>query len=103
MTAHAPKPTLTRERVEWFARYYIAEPAWGVFHCTLDDGNWSCPAFPLPRHESEYSADVLEHARWFDTLTPSQRRRLGRKAEDMAAAMRMTKLSTSAIVREARR
>lgn len=99
MTAHSPKPTITPERVEWFARYWWANPTWGVFHVCLDDGNWECGAadrmhrpgtgvtvaslFVPSRHDvgrDEWPAELREHAEWFDSLTPSQRRRLGQKA-----------------------
>lgn len=82
MTAHRAKPTLTTERVDWFARYYAQNLAWGVFHACLDDGNLFCGAEVLGR--DEWPADLRDAAKWFDKLTPSQRRRLGRKAERKA-------------------
>lgn len=78
MTAHRPKPTITPERVDWFARYHAKELAWGVFHVWLDDGNYGLP-FEL--HDQDQPAEVIEAAQWFARLTPSQRKRLGRKAE----------------------
>lgn len=88
MTAHNEKPTLTPERVRWFAEYYKRNPAWGVFHVALDDGNYECgaatwdPAAGLMR--AAWPADLREAAEWFETLTKSQRRRLAHKAEDLA-------------------
>jgi len=103
MTAHRTKPVLTHDRVRWFADYHGREPEWGVFHVALADGNYHCGAadkalrpgtgrrvngsFVPARYDfgrDEWPADVAEHAAWFDTLTPSQRRRLGQKAEDIA-------------------
>lgn len=118
MTAHTPKPTITLERVEWFARYYLENAAWGVFHVCLDDGNWELgAAYEMHRpgaptnladpacwmRRAEWPADVLEHALWFETLSPSQRRRLGRKAEDKAGELRIVSLSRRALAHEADR
>lgn len=77
MTAHRAKPILTPERVKWFRLYYSVELAWGVFHACLDDANWKCGA----HLSGDEPPDVVEAAHWFDTLTPSQRRRLCRKVE----------------------
>lgn len=88
MTAHRPKPTITPERIRWFAEYHGREPAWGEFHVVLDDGNYTSKAGPYhPDPEvvaairASWPADLREAARWFDQLTPSQKARLGRKAE----------------------
>lgn len=82
MTAHAPKPTITPERVAWFAAYLRANPSWGEFHVSLDDGNWcKAASSERPTDRESWPADVREAAAWFDTLTQSQRRRLGQKAE----------------------
>jgi hypothetical protein len=82
MTAHPPKPTLTPERVQWFANYYKDQSySWGVFSFSLADGRFCGATFT---RQDKHPADLVEHARWFDTLTPSQRRRLRDKAEDLA-------------------
>ncbi len=100
MTAHQKKPTITPERVAWFAAYYREHSAWGVFHVSLSDGNWHCGAsdselrpgtsgyfdgrFVPARYDfgrDEWEPELAEAAAWFDTLTPSQRRRLKDKAE----------------------
>lgn len=99
MTAHAPKLTITPERVEWFARYYVANPAWGIFHACLDDGNWKFGVYSW-EDPSKFPKDVLEHALWFNKITPSQRRRLGKKAEARAAELQTVKMSTAALVLE---
>lgn len=101
MTAHRIKPTITPERVAWFAAYRFQNAAWGVFHVALEDGNYDCGAamhtlrpgtgcmdratgvFIPARHDfgrGEWAADIREAAEWFDKLTPSQRRRLRKKA-----------------------
>lgn len=98
MTAHRQKPTITPERVQWFADYYKQNPVWGVFHASLDDGNL-CGASTgdlfdtttmrwVPGGRASWPADVREAAAWFDTLTPSQRKRLAMKAEDLANSIR---------------
>lgn len=88
MTAHRSKPTITPERIEWFARYHAAEPAWGEFHVVLDDGNYKSDAAPYhPSAEAraaimaEWPADLRDAVEWFNTLSPSQKKRLGQKAE----------------------
>lgn len=102
MTAHRIKPTITPERVTWFSAYLQEHPAWGVFHVSLDDGNydrgaakymkrpgtgcyvdgaWVPEQHDLPREE--WPADLRDAADWFDKLTPSQRRRLAKKANDL--------------------
>ncbi len=85
MTAHATKPTITPERIQWFADYYRANPAWGVFHVCLYDANWKIGSSTgtLDNPRGKWPEDLLEAADWFDTLTPSQRRRLALKAEDL--------------------
>jgi hypothetical protein len=100
MTAHKEKPTITPERVEWFAHYYAENLAWGVFHVSLDDGNYELGAAdgatwnelarawgPPYRIGDDWPEDVREHAAWFDTLTPSQRRRLRDKATTRRGAL----------------
>jgi hypothetical protein len=100
VTAHPPKPTITPDRVAWFRAYRAQNSEWGVFHVALADANYECGAAPdtlrpgtgcrdstgafVPaRHDfgrDEWDPDVREAADWFDKLTPSQRRRLGKKA-----------------------
>jgi hypothetical protein len=87
LTAHRAKPTLTAARVRWFAEYVKRFPAWGVFHVALSDANYECGAAVACARtgglREAWPADVREHAEWFDSLTPSQRRRLGAKAESL--------------------
>lgn len=80
MTAHAEKPTITPERVAWFADYHRKHLAWGAFHIVLDDGNWKSE---IPPDFARGEPGELEAIAWFNKLTPSQRQRLGRKAEDV--------------------
>lgn len=84
MTAHKPKPTITPERVAWFAEYYKQHPAWDVFHVALADSNWNLGSASERWSSEPWTDEVREAAAWFDTLTASQRRRLGQKAEDLA-------------------
>jgi hypothetical protein len=121
MTAHKPKPTIRPEHVEWFARYYKQHPAWGVFHVALADGNWNFGAadtqlrpgtgqdvdgvfvparYDFARHE--WPHDVRKAAEFFDKLTPSQRRRLGQKAEDLANTVTPLPRATARIVQVAK-
>jgi hypothetical protein len=90
MTAHPDKPTLTPVRIEWFARYHLDNPAWGVFHVALDDGNFECGASDLER--DSWPNELREAAAWFDRLTRSQRVRLDRKAKERANAIRVAGL-----------
>lgn len=76
MTAHREKPTITPEHVAWFATYLLDNPAWGVFHVSLADGNWKLGA----NIRVDDPLQVRIAADWFDQLTPSQRRRLRDKA-----------------------
>ena len=97
MTAHRAKPTITPERVDWFARYYAENRAWGVFHVSLDDGNYTLGASEgrwdneggrwVHCGRAEWADDLREAAGWFDALTPTQRRKLGRKAEARAVEL----------------
>lgn len=88
MTAHRDKPTISAEWIRWFADYYRDQPAWGIFHVSLSDGNWKLgaadfdPATRLPR--AQWPSEMKDAADWFDRLTPSQRRRLKIKAQDLA-------------------
>lgn len=100
MTAHRPKPTLTPERIDWFARYYSQNQAWGVFHVCLDDGNYDCKAGPFHADpavvaalRASWPADLRDAAEWFDKLTASQRRRLGQKAERRAMELGLVPMS----------
>ena len=91
MSAHRQKPTITAERVAWFARYYAHNCAWGVFHVWLEDGNYGLGGFAewlggFAEWLDGQPVDVRAAATWFLTLTPSQQRRLGLKAEDVAMA-----------------
>lgn len=79
MTAHRAKDaTITQAHVEWFARYYFMNITWGVFHVCLDDGNWNLGASDPT---AEWSTELVEMAAWFNKLTPSQRRKLGKRAQ----------------------
>lgn len=86
MTAHNAKEVLTPERIAWFAEYYKQNPSWGVFHVCLDDGNYKTGAVSLERDGgfAGYPPDVQEAVRWFEKLSPSQRKRLGHRAADLA-------------------
>lgn len=79
MTAHRQKPTITPEIVKRFAAYYARNPAWGVIHCSFDDGNWKL------RARVDESTD--DEGRWIasihDALTESQKRRLCKAAEGL--------------------
>jgi hypothetical protein len=89
MSAHKQKPTITPERVQWFAAYYQQNRTWGIFHVCLFDGNYWCDAASESR-VGEWTPEMREHVDWFNSLTPSQRRRLGTKAEDVANTLRRT-------------
>lgn len=71
---------VTPEWVARFAAYFQQNPAWGIFHVGLGDGNWKSGAW---RDEKRllWHPELVEMADYFDRLSPSQRRKLGRKAE----------------------
>lgn len=80
MTAHRPKPvTLTPEIVERFRDYHRRHLAWGIFHVSLDDGNYECGA--ARERDVNYTDEERELAALFNVMTPSQRRRLAWKAD----------------------
>lgn len=86
MTAHREKPTLTPDRIAWFARYYRRNPSWGIFHVALADGNYNFGSARESR-STLWTTSESEAAAWFDALTPSQRRRLGQRAESLASTV----------------
>jgi len=78
MTAHQVKPTITPERIEWFKAYHKKYPSWGAFHVTLEDCNWT---MKVDTSFSNGEPGEEEAIRWFNQLTQTQRRRLGRKSQ----------------------
>lgn len=81
MTAHPTKPTLTPERIQWFADYYRKHRDWGAFHVQLADDNYRLTADQRSSRGEHGEANAIA---WFNSLTESQRRRLGQRAEDIA-------------------
>lgn len=87
MTAPVKVAYVTPDLVERFARYYAANREWGVFNTWLEDGDYKLA--PYTEHEirgaivsTEERALMVEFAR----LTPSQRQKLGKRAEAMFRA-----------------
>ena len=80
MTAHPIKPTLTPERVQWFAEYRRKHADWGAFHIQLADGNPRIAVDPKGSRGEHGEANAIA---WFNSLTESQRTRLGRKVDDV--------------------
>jgi hypothetical protein len=73
---------VTPERVEEFARYLSEYSAWGYFHVWLDDGNYKIKCNPDdPKYPVHGSTRDMRH--YFALLSPSQRKKLGDKAEAM--------------------
>ncbi len=63
--------------VEEFAMYLDLEPSWGIFHVSLDDGNYEFGAAE-GRPDGEPFSEFEEHLiEVFDLLTPSQRQKVG--------------------------
>lgn len=95
---------LTLEIVERFARYHQQHPAWGVLHVSLGDGNWTTLATPLIEGFDAHLARQLaatgrqdrppttdeerELARLHDLMSPSQRRRLAGRCDEIERNMR---------------
>jgi len=57
--------------VEQFAAYCRREPAWGIFHVVMSDGNWNTDFRDEPRDAEEQALAII-----FDALTPSQRSKI---------------------------
>lgn len=85
MTAHPPKAiTLTPEIVERFRAYHRHEQAWGVLHCSLDDGNY-CATWGGDRpweiaERATWTDEERELVRMHDLMNVPQRKRLARRA-----------------------
>ncbi|MEK7383447.1 MAG: hypothetical protein AAB262_09185 [Elusimicrobiota bacterium] len=91
---------ITPELVAKFADYYRRHEAWGVLHVSLDDGNYKSTMSDdldwLDSHRAKQiagtgrcdrgpvTAEERELAALHDRLTPSQRKKLGHKAEKLA-------------------
>lgn len=81
MSAHAIKEfTITWDLVARFARYFLNHGCWRVLHLSFENGNYTDVSellwiFPDVTREDVQIAEI------HDKLTPSQRRRLRRKAE----------------------
>lgn len=84
MTPRPEKTTLTPDRVLWFATYLRRHPAWGIFHTALTLHNYTCGTADERFSAAPWTTDEREAATWFDQLTPSQRKRLRERAEDLA-------------------
>lgn len=94
--AVTPDQDITPERVRWFADYHAKEPAWGVFHVSLDDGNFECGAADMDGEE--HPADVMFMADWFDGLTEDQREELARRVAALEEVRRQDAPSTERLV-----
>ena len=76
---------LSPERVKWFAEYYRRHPGWGIFHVSLALGSYQLGASDHIFDSAPYTeAELREQAAWFNRLSATQRRRLARRAEDIA-------------------
>ncbi len=95
----APRPhrlVLNQELVQCFAAYLNRGPTgwrdWGIFHGSLAEGRWN-DAAPWGVDGVGFNTIERELAKLFDQMTPSQRRRLRKRAElisgeEIAAAKR---------------
>ena len=79
------KQTLTPELYEWFARYVHKELAWGIFHISLDDGNYEYPVRvdQIDDDDVRNWPGLMEKVEIFNQLSYSQRKKLGQKAEEL--------------------
>ena len=78
------KPTITADRIAWFAAYFRRHPTSEIFHGALADRNYACGVGAATWAGGRADAVDREAAAWFNTLSPTQRKRLGQKAEDLA-------------------
>ncbi len=85
----SPKINLTPEIYQRFAEYYRRNVVWGIFHVALDDGNYDKDI-----KESSFNiittAEEKELATIFNQLSHSQRKKLGRKAEEIVERVKQT-------------
>ncbi len=80
MTLIKAVPDVTRY-VPDFAAYLALEPAWGIFHVALEDGNYDFGAT-----DAEDYSELEDHlAHIFSLLSPTQRSKLGRLARKYVA------------------
>jgi hypothetical protein len=83
MSAPIKEITLTPDIYERFAAYVKKELAWGVFHVSLDDGNyWSDVQLDWLDDEDK-TPETLALINIHNRLTPSQRKKLASKAEEI--------------------
>lgn len=78
MTAPSARIHITPEIVARFAGYHARNPSWGVLHVSFDDGNWNTNIGSWIG--DEITAEERGLVGIHDAMTPSQRRRLCRKA-----------------------
>ncbi len=81
MTAPVKEITLTDGIYRRFAHYHKYNAAWGVFHVSLDDGNWDCAIDPDWMELDELTYDIPELIAIHNKLSPSQRKKLAAKAD----------------------
>lgn len=67
---------ITNKRVDQFLAYYKKNPAWGVFHCSLDDGNFDCGAAELSEADRTPGDGLDDMVEWFNDLTERERESL---------------------------
>jgi hypothetical protein len=85
VSAPKPKVTLTPEVHAYFTAYLKKNPAWGIYHVFLDDGNYGdVPEEPYAGGwDQDYATPCTDEDRrmWalFRQMTPSQQRRIAKK------------------------
>jgi len=78
------KMQLTPEIYRRFAEYHRHNAAWGIFHVPLDDGNYELEAWTDRDDDDDPITDEERAlADIFNQLSYSQRKKLGRKAEEL--------------------
>lgn len=91
MTAPSARVVLTPNWIACFASYLCRNPAWGVFHIQLEDSNLKFDVDPNDALQGA-TAELVEELeiliRYFNQLTPSQRKRLGDRARTAVEALR---------------
>lgn len=73
MTAPRVDIPVTYELLERFKAYHNKHGAWGIFHVSLDDGNYRLGAADLDDSNTD---EERELAAIFERLTPTQRRKI---------------------------
>ncbi len=89
MTAPVKRFTLTPEVYAYFSAYLAKNPAWGIYHVWLDDGNYKAEP-PEKPYDAGVAVTAEDLRMWelFRAMTPTQRKRVGERCGQLELAAR---------------